>query len=343
MIDNEIVNSLSTSLCASAYKSRHSFERPIICLRCSSLRQHGSTSLMSWVGPVGLSDRDVCYLKLYRLLNMELYGFVADNMQWYEGEKLARKSSRVGVSEEVIMPRAAGRRDGGASRNVMCVLFPLTAVFLFLSVGVTAIQEEQKAVPEQPPQEVKGFVLSSCIGSGLWRASSSSPGLAELVLTDTSRRVPGVTLAEVDKVTLEFFNREEIALKLRWQSFGCHDEKVVMSPPVLFTYLNIVAEVLQPTRANLNTSYWFLLQTVCNSADSHCVHFLCRKSPVPSHRAQWFLKMSPPKGTWASFMPLLPLYLSSLSLSWETRPFSSLLSWPCATTASPCWPGLCWP
>ncbi|XP_063323109.1 transmembrane protein 165 [Pelmatolapia mariae] len=51
------------------------------------------------------------------------------------------------------MPRAAGRRDGGANRNVMCVLFPLTAVFLFLSVGVTAIQEEQKSVPEQPPQE----------------------------------------------------------------------------------------------------------------------------------------------------------------------------------------------
>lgn len=163
MIDNEIVHSLSTSLCASAYKPRHSFERPIICLRCSSLRQHGSTSPMSWVGPVGLSDRDVCYLKLYRLLNMELYGFVADNMQWYEGEKLARKSSRVGVSEEVIMPRAAGRRDGGASRNVMCVLFPLTAVFLFLSVDVTAIQEEQKAVPEQPPQEVKGFASLSLI------------------------------------------------------------------------------------------------------------------------------------------------------------------------------------
>lgn len=61
------------------------------------------------------------------------------------------------------MPRAAGRRDGGASRNVMCVLFPLTAVFLFLSVGVTAIQEEQKAVPEQPPQEVKGFVSLSLI------------------------------------------------------------------------------------------------------------------------------------------------------------------------------------
>lgn len=61
------------------------------------------------------------------------------------------------------MPRAAGRRDGGASRNVMCVLFPLTAVFLFLSVGVTAIQEEQKAVPEQPPQEVKGFASLSLI------------------------------------------------------------------------------------------------------------------------------------------------------------------------------------
>lgn len=59
------------------------------------------------------------------------------------------------------MPRAAGRRDGGASRNVMCVLFPLTAVFL--SVGVTAIQEEQKAVPEQPPQEVKGFASLSLI------------------------------------------------------------------------------------------------------------------------------------------------------------------------------------
>lgn len=51
------------------------------------------------------------------------------------------------------MPRAVVRRDGGANRNVMCVLFPLTAVLLFLSVGVTAIQEEQKSVQEQPPQE----------------------------------------------------------------------------------------------------------------------------------------------------------------------------------------------
>lgn len=161
MTDNEIVHSLSTSLCTSTYNPRHSFERPIICMRCSSLRQHGSTS--PWIGPVCLSDRDVCYLELYRLLNMKLSGFVADNMQWYAGEKSARKSSRIGISEEIIMPRAVGRRDGGANRNVMCVLFPLTAVFLFLSVGVTAIQEEQKSVPEQPPQEVKGFASLSLI------------------------------------------------------------------------------------------------------------------------------------------------------------------------------------
>lgn len=61
------------------------------------------------------------------------------------------------------MPRAVVRRDGGANRNVMCVLFPLTAVLLFLSVGVTAIQEEQKSVQEQPPQEVKCFSLLSLI------------------------------------------------------------------------------------------------------------------------------------------------------------------------------------
>ncbi|XP_030583200.1 putative divalent cation/proton antiporter TMEM165 [Archocentrus centrarchus] len=51
------------------------------------------------------------------------------------------------------MPLAAGRGDGGANRNAMCVLFPLTAVLLLLSVGVTAIEEEHKSVQEQPPQE----------------------------------------------------------------------------------------------------------------------------------------------------------------------------------------------
>lgn len=60
------------------------------------------------------------------------------------------------------MPPAAGR-DGGASRNAMCLLFPLAAVLLLLSVGVTAIEEEHKSVQEQPPQEVKGFTSLSLI------------------------------------------------------------------------------------------------------------------------------------------------------------------------------------
>lgn len=51
---------------------------------------------------------------------------------------------------EAIMPGLVGRGgDGGANRNL---LFPLVAVFL-LSVGVAAVQEEQKAIQEQPQQE----------------------------------------------------------------------------------------------------------------------------------------------------------------------------------------------
>ncbi|XP_008405685.1 putative divalent cation/proton antiporter TMEM165 [Poecilia reticulata] len=47
------------------------------------------------------------------------------------------------------MPVLLGRGDGGANRSL---LFPLAAVLL-LSVGVAAIQEEQKAVQEQPQNE----------------------------------------------------------------------------------------------------------------------------------------------------------------------------------------------
>ncbi|XP_051233329.1 transmembrane protein 165 [Dicentrarchus labrax] len=51
------------------------------------------------------------------------------------------------------MPLMVGGGDGRTDRNVMCVLFPLAAVFL-LSVGVAAVPEEHKAaVQEQPPQE----------------------------------------------------------------------------------------------------------------------------------------------------------------------------------------------
>lgn len=50
-----------------------------------------------------------------------------------------------------------GGGNGRADRNVMCVLFPLAAVFL-LSVGVVAAPEEHNAaVQEQPPQEVAYF------------------------------------------------------------------------------------------------------------------------------------------------------------------------------------------
>lgn len=52
------------------------------------------------------------------------------------------------------MPLMVGVGNGRADRNVMCVLFPLAAVFL-LSVGVVAVPEEHNAaVQEQPPQEV---------------------------------------------------------------------------------------------------------------------------------------------------------------------------------------------
>ncbi|XP_014853212.1 PREDICTED: transmembrane protein 165 [Poecilia mexicana] len=47
------------------------------------------------------------------------------------------------------MPVMLGRGDGGANRSL---LFPLAAVLL-LSVGVAAIQEEQKAVQEEPQKE----------------------------------------------------------------------------------------------------------------------------------------------------------------------------------------------
>lgn len=46
-----------------------------------------------------------------------------------------------------------GGGDGRAARNVICVLFPLAAVFL-LSIGAAALPEEHKqAVQEQPVQE----------------------------------------------------------------------------------------------------------------------------------------------------------------------------------------------
>lgn len=52
------------------------------------------------------------------------------------------------------MPLRVGGGNGRAHRNVMCVLFPLAAVFL-LSIGVVAVPEEHDAaVQEQPPQEV---------------------------------------------------------------------------------------------------------------------------------------------------------------------------------------------
>lgn len=53
--------------------------------------------------------------------------------------------------------RVRGSGSGGAraGRNdVMCLWFPLLAVVL-LSVGVAATPEEDKAVQEQPPAEVK--------------------------------------------------------------------------------------------------------------------------------------------------------------------------------------------
>lgn len=46
-----------------------------------------------------------------------------------------------------------GGRVGRADRNVMRVFFLLAAVLL-LSIGVTAIPEEQKPALEQSPQQV---------------------------------------------------------------------------------------------------------------------------------------------------------------------------------------------
>ncbi|XP_064791726.1 putative divalent cation/proton antiporter TMEM165 [Oncorhynchus masou masou] len=46
----------------------------------------------------------------------------------------------------------AGVRDGRANRSVICVLLPM-AVAVLLSVGVAGIQEENKHVQEQTPQE----------------------------------------------------------------------------------------------------------------------------------------------------------------------------------------------
>ncbi|XP_035640512.2 transmembrane protein 165-like [Oncorhynchus keta] len=46
----------------------------------------------------------------------------------------------------------AGVRDGRANRSVICVLLPI-AVAVLLSVGVAGIQEENKHVQEQTPQE----------------------------------------------------------------------------------------------------------------------------------------------------------------------------------------------
>lgn len=47
--------------------------------------------------------------------------------------------------------------------------------------------------------------------------------------------------------------------------------------------------------------------------------------------------------TWALFMPSWLLSRSSSCRSWGTRPSSSRPSWPCATTAWPCWLVPCLP
>uniref|UniRef100_A0A665UB61 GDT1 family protein n=1 Tax=Echeneis naucrates TaxID=173247 RepID=A0A665UB61_ECHNA len=52
------------------------------------------------------------------------------------------------------MPVTVGGGQGRTDTNLRCFLFPLVAVLL-LSVGVSAIPEEQKPAPEQLPQEVK--------------------------------------------------------------------------------------------------------------------------------------------------------------------------------------------
>lgn len=87
---------------------------------------------------------------------MKLASFVADDIKWFSEDKLKRRRSSVGLLE-AIMPLMVGGGNGRADRNVMCLLFPLAAVFL-LSVGVAAVPEEHKTgVQEQPAQEVKAL------------------------------------------------------------------------------------------------------------------------------------------------------------------------------------------
>lgn len=64
-------------------------------------------------------------------------------------------TARVRSLPVAIMPVLLGRGAGGANRSL---LFPLVAVLL-LSFGVAAIQEEQKAVQEQPQKEVKMYII----------------------------------------------------------------------------------------------------------------------------------------------------------------------------------------
>ncbi|KAF3835120.1 hypothetical protein F7725_027678 [Dissostichus mawsoni] len=54
---------------------------------------------------------------------------------------------------DAIMPLMVGGGNRRADRNVMPVLFLLSAAVLLLSVGVSAVPEEHKPVQELPPQE----------------------------------------------------------------------------------------------------------------------------------------------------------------------------------------------
>lgn len=62
-------------------------------------------------------------------------------------------TARVGSLPVAIMPVLLGR---GANRSL---LFSLAAVLL-LSIGVAAIQEEQKAVQEQTQNEVEMYIIT---------------------------------------------------------------------------------------------------------------------------------------------------------------------------------------
>ena len=105
------------------------------------------------------SERDVYHggdPHIVDAANMKLARPAAGDIKWLTEEKSTSQRSSVGASGAIMSVTLRGSH-GRAGRDVLRVMVPLAAAVLLLSVGVSAVPEEHKAVPVQEllPQEVR--------------------------------------------------------------------------------------------------------------------------------------------------------------------------------------------